>query len=156
MQARAVHVWTRLPLLLGLIGPALGQGPPLGWPESVAALTVERSKAETCVSLLKSYGDQAQMARGKLAYAQTKGQTDAVIAGLVTALADGGEPESLPSLEVRLKQGTAASSPAPFHERTQPRGLLPRWLQELFASRLQDSIRGTPGSLPETVHAYSL
>jgi hypothetical protein len=72
------------------------------WPEAVAQLTSERTKAETCVSLVKKHGNEAQIARGQLAYANAKGDADAVIAGLITALSAGQQPTSLSSLQAKL------------------------------------------------------
>jgi hypothetical protein len=65
----------------------------------------ERSKAETCAGLLKGYGDSEQVSQGQLAYAEAKANFDAVIAELVTALTEGGNPKSLPSLETDLEHG---------------------------------------------------
>jgi len=41
----------------------------IGWQEAVARLKQERTLAETCVSLLKKYGDAGAIDRGRLAYA---------------------------------------------------------------------------------------
>jgi hypothetical protein len=80
----------------------------IGWPEAVAQLAGERAKAaEVCVGLLKGHGNPQQIARGQLAYGTAKGNFDAVIAGLITALGEGGTPESLPSLEAKLKTGAS-------------------------------------------------
>ena len=78
----------------------------IGWPEAVGRLTRERSKAETCITLLKKYGDKAQIARGSLEYNEAKSGNDGVISGLVTALALDESPESLPNLETQLQQST--------------------------------------------------
>jgi hypothetical protein len=47
--------------LLSLTVFALGQPATMTWPEAVAQLTGERTKAETCVALLKRHGNQAQV-----------------------------------------------------------------------------------------------
>jgi hypothetical protein len=80
----------------------------IGWPEAVARLTKERSSAEVYVASLKGRGNGEQVARGRLAYGAAKADLDAVIAGLMTALAEGGNPESLPSLEAELERGASA------------------------------------------------
>lgn len=80
----------------------------IGWQEAVARLAAERTRAETCASLLKQHGDEAAISRGELAYGEAKAEVDAVIAGLVVALAEDNEPESLPDLEERLKRGVTA------------------------------------------------
>ena len=80
----------------------------IGWQEAVARLTGERTRAETCTSLLKKHGDDAAISRGALAYGEAKAEVDAVIAGLVTALAVGKKPTSLPDLVARLERGVTA------------------------------------------------
>src|SRR5262245_55743293 len=95
--------------LLGLIfvmgGPALTQPTTVTWPEAIAQLAGTRAKAETCVALLKKYGDQTQIARSQLLYVEAKASVDAVVAGLITALSSGQTPESLPSLQSKLSKG---------------------------------------------------
>jgi hypothetical protein len=86
-------------------GSAVGQPPT--WSEAVAQLAGERTKAETCVALLKTYGDDAQIARGQLIYTNAKADADAVIAGLIVALSTGQEPASLSSLQSRLSSGVS-------------------------------------------------
>jgi hypothetical protein len=97
-----------LPLLiiLGLVAPT-GHTAEMGWPEAVATLTSQRSKADTCVALLKRYGDTSQMAQGQLDYTNAKIEMDAVIAGLLAALAEGGTPDSLPTLQTHVQLGSA-------------------------------------------------
>jgi hypothetical protein len=77
----------------------------INWQEAVARLARERTLAETCVALLKRYGDEATQARGSLIYSEAKAEYDGVIAGLVVALARNGQPESLPDLQDRLQRG---------------------------------------------------
>jgi hypothetical protein len=77
----------------------------INWQEAVARLARERTLAETCVALLKRYGDEATQARGSLIYSEAKAEYDGVIAGLVVALARKGKPESLPNLQDRLQRG---------------------------------------------------
>jgi hypothetical protein len=72
------------------------------WPEAVAQLTGERTKAETCVALLKRHGNETQVSRGQLTYANAKADADAVIAGLIVALSTGQQPASLSSLQATL------------------------------------------------------
>jgi hypothetical protein len=72
------------------------------WPDAVAQLTGARTRAETCVALVKKYGDAAHIDRGQLIYTNAKADADAVIAGLITALSTGKEPDSLSSLQTRL------------------------------------------------------
>jgi hypothetical protein len=77
----------------------------IGWPEAVGRLARARSKSETCAAVLKGYGDKQQISRGQLAYGEAKANFDAVIAELITALTEGGNPKSLPSLETDLERG---------------------------------------------------
>lgn len=93
--------------LLMLTGSAIAQPATMTWPEAVAQLTGERAKAETCVALVKRYGDDAQKARAQLTYTNAKADADAVIAGLTTALSAGQEPASLSSLQARLSNGVS-------------------------------------------------
>ena len=81
---------------------ALGQPATMTWPEAVAQLTSERTKAQTCVEFLKKYGDDAQVARGQLTYTNAKADADAVIAGLIVVLSAGQQPASLSTLQARL------------------------------------------------------
>ena len=95
-----------LPLAV-LTGSAISQPATISWPEAVAQLTGERAKAETCVALIKKYGDDAQIARGQLTYTTAKADSDALIAGLITALATGQAPLSLSSLQTKLNSGVS-------------------------------------------------
>jgi len=104
MKREATHVWALLALLASA-APALGQTARIGWPEAVSRLAEERSKAELCVASLKKHGNQEQIAQGRPAYGTSKADFDGVIAGLVIALAEGGSPESLPSLDAKLARG---------------------------------------------------
>jgi hypothetical protein len=79
----------------------------MSWPEAVGQIAGQRAKAEACVALLKRYGDDAQIARGQLTYADAKADFDAVIAGLITALSAGQTPASLPSLQAKLSSGVS-------------------------------------------------
>jgi hypothetical protein len=74
-------VFLALNALLVLTGPAISQPTTISWPEAVAQLAGQRANAETCVSLVKKYGDDAQIARGQLTYTSAKADADAVIAG---------------------------------------------------------------------------
>jgi hypothetical protein len=80
----------------------------LSWPEAVGQIAGQRTKAETCVALMKRYGNDAQIARGQLTYADAKADFDAVIAGLIAALSAGQTPASLPSLQAKLTSGVSA------------------------------------------------
>jgi hypothetical protein len=106
MRLGLTPVLTTLALLIS-IAPGISRAD-IGWPEAVGRLAGERSKAETCAALLKGYGDKQQSSRGQLAYGEAKANFDAVIAELITALTEGGNPKSLPSLETDLEHGATA------------------------------------------------
>jgi hypothetical protein len=94
-------------LLFVLTRSAFSQPATISWPDAVAKISGERAKAETCVALMKKYGDDAQRARGQLTYADAKADSDAVIAGLITALSAGQTPASLSSLQAKLTGGVS-------------------------------------------------
>jgi hypothetical protein len=73
--------------------------------EAVARLAQERTQAETCVRLLKKYGDATAIDRGALAYGEAKAEYDGIIAGLCVALALKEQPASLKNLQERLQHG---------------------------------------------------
>jgi hypothetical protein len=102
---RPSQIWFALAVL---VVPGISRGADIGWPEAVGRLAGERSKAETCAGLLKGHGDKQQIAQGQMVYGDAKANFDAVIAGLVTALTEGGNPKSLPSLETDLEQGAGS------------------------------------------------
>jgi len=101
---RTKHVWAVVVWLM-CAAPVLGQTAAINWPDAVSRLAEERTKAEVCVTSLKKYGNEGQKAQGRLAYGVAKANFDGVIAGLITALGEGGNPESLLSLDTRLAQG---------------------------------------------------
>ena len=88
-----------------LVGCGLAHAEGIGWQEAVARLAHERTRAETCVRLLKTYGDDSALSRGDLTYGEAKAEVDAVIAGLIVALAQDEAPATLPDLESRLELG---------------------------------------------------
>jgi hypothetical protein len=93
-----------------LFVPAVVWAQAMRWPEAVAALAAERTRAETCGRLLKRHAghDAAALSRGELDYAEAKADVDAVIAGLTIVLAQRGTPPQLPDLETRLTRGVQA------------------------------------------------
>ncbi len=80
----------------------------MGWPEVIAALTTERSQAETCVGLLKSRADAATLDKAKAGYGMARADMDGVIAGLEAVLAEGRKPNNLPNVRPSLE--TSAKS----------------------------------------------
>jgi hypothetical protein len=86
---------------LALLGPfvltdsGIAQPAATSWSDAVGQIAGERAKAETCVALMKKYGDGAERARGEITYTNAKADSDAVIAGLIVALSAGQTPASL-------------------------------------------------------------
>jgi hypothetical protein len=74
-----------------------------GWPEVIALLTKARTQATTCVEVLKSSGHEAALASAKLTYGMAEGEMDGIIAGLTTALVEGGSPDRLPTVRASLE-----------------------------------------------------
>jgi hypothetical protein len=89
---------TVFPVAIGV-----AQTAPLGWPEVIALLAKARTQATTCVEVLKSGGDKAALASARLTYGMAKGEMDGVIAGLTTALVEGGDPGRLPTVRTSLE-----------------------------------------------------
>jgi hypothetical protein len=101
MIANRLHFLAIL-VLFGLPVFAVAQPATMTWQDAVAQLTGERTKAETCVALVKKYGSDAQRAHGQLTYTDAKADADAVIAGLIVALSAGEQPISLSVLQSKL------------------------------------------------------
>lgn len=99
-----------LALLAVLVLPGSGAARDITWQDAVAQLAAERTRAETCVTLLKRHAgeDTATLSRGELAFSEAKAEVDAVIAGLVVVLAQSGTPPDLAALEARLTRGVEA------------------------------------------------
>jgi len=77
----------------------------VNWQEAVARLARERTQAETCVKVLKKYGDRAAIDRGSISYDSAKSEYDGIIAGLIVTLAQKEKPASLSDLQDRLQRG---------------------------------------------------
>ena len=97
--------WSLLVVLAVYAATGLRAAEEMNWQEAVGRLAQERTQAETCVVLLKKYGDAAARDRGSLAYSQAKAEYDGVIGGLTVALARKEQPGSLPDLEAQLQRG---------------------------------------------------
>jgi hypothetical protein len=102
------RIATALALVVAISGTGIAQGPEVTWPDAVARLTGERSKAEICAAMLKRYGNTAQISRARMDYNLAKADFDQVIEGLITALSESDHPDSLSNLEAKLDQGATA------------------------------------------------
>jgi hypothetical protein len=96
--------------LFTLTNSVIAQPAAISWPDAVGQIAGERAKAETCVGLMKKYGDDAQKARGQITYTGAKSDFDAVIVGLIVALSAGQTPASLSSLQEKLSSGASGLS----------------------------------------------
>jgi hypothetical protein len=96
--------------LFVLTDSVIAQPAAISWPDAVGQIAGERAKAETCVALMKKYGDDAQRVRGEITYTNAKADSDAVIAGLIVALSTGQAPASLSSLQEKLSSGVSGLS----------------------------------------------
>lgn len=94
-------------LFLVLVGIATVAAHAAGWPETIDLLTEQRSQAQSCVDTLKSSGDKAAIAAGRIAYNAAKAKADGVIAGFSIALVEGGKPEDLPRIQANLEKSGA-------------------------------------------------
>jgi hypothetical protein len=106
MKSRSARFAVLLALFV-LTDGVIAQPVAISWPDAVGQIASERTRAETCVALMKKYGDDPQRARGEITYANAKTDFDAAIAGLIVALNAGGTPASLPSLQARLSRGAS-------------------------------------------------
>ena len=83
----------------------------LTWPDAVADVAQWRTIATACVGsfkeFAKEYSKEADIVAARMAYAKAKSDSDAVIAGLITALSEGGKPESLSDLHARLERSVS-------------------------------------------------
>jgi hypothetical protein len=78
------------------------------WPDAVAPLAEHRAQVEICVGVIKRHGDSTQVAKSQLAYAKAKAEADALIEGLITALATRDTPGGLTSLNERIAKSASA------------------------------------------------
>jgi hypothetical protein len=93
--------------LFALTQAVIAQPAAMSWPDAVGQMAGERARAETCVALMKKYGDATERARGEIAYTNAKADFDAAIAGLIVVLSTGQTPASLSSLQARLSSGAS-------------------------------------------------
>jgi hypothetical protein len=94
--------------LIPAVAAAAGDTP-MAWPEAVAELAGERTRAETCVRVFKRLvvEDPAALSRGELDYGGAKANMDEVIAALLVAVTKGEEPVSVNNLDARLNEAIA-------------------------------------------------
>ncbi len=92
-----------------LVGFALFSEPVVAqemrWQDAVARLEGERSQAITCAGVVRKYARPGAADLAALDYGAAKAEYDAVISGLVVALARKEAPASLSDLQGRLQRG---------------------------------------------------
>lgn len=76
-----------------------------GWPDAVDRVAREKALAESCASILKTFGDHAPMARvqGERLYARAKADADGLITLLIVDVAGERSPVEIPELRQRLE-----------------------------------------------------
>ena len=101
---------TRL-LILAMWAVLLGSssvaaaGQDVGWRQAVDRLAQEKALAEGCASVLKTFADDAPMARvqGQRLYARARADMDGLLALLIMDLASERSPAEIPDLSQRLE-----------------------------------------------------
>jgi hypothetical protein len=90
-------------LLLATSVPAVAEE--IGWPQAVEQLAREKTLAEACASILKTFADGAPMARvqGERLYARAAADMDGLVRLFIADLASGRPPADLPELRQRLE-----------------------------------------------------
>lgn len=95
-------------LVAFLSSPVASQNGP-SWQDAIDRLAAERTRAVTCVGLLKRHAaDDTALSRGQLAYGEAKARMDAIIARLVVVVTEGRGPDAVPDLQRRLDAAVAA------------------------------------------------
>jgi hypothetical protein len=90
-------------LSLSLSAPAAAQD--TGWRDAVDRLAQEKTLAESCASILKTFAESDAMARvqGQRLYARAKADVDGLVALLMVDLAEDRSPADVPELRQRLE-----------------------------------------------------
>jgi hypothetical protein len=97
--------WLALTFLAVVVAGTALHGQEINWQEAVARLARESARVEICASVLKKYGNPTAIERGSISYGEAKAEYDAIIAGLIVALARKEQPASLSDLQASLQRG---------------------------------------------------
>jgi hypothetical protein len=97
--------WLAPSLLAVLVAGTALHAQEINWQEAVARLARESARVEICASILKTYGNPTAIERGSISYGEAKAEYDAIIAGLIVALARKEQPGSLSDLQASLQRG---------------------------------------------------
>jgi hypothetical protein len=76
--------------------------PPMGWPDATAHLIQLKTTSETCISIIKQFGDTSSKAQARLAYGKAEGSANAIVSGLEVALFSSGKMTDLQALQADL------------------------------------------------------
>jgi hypothetical protein len=104
-------------LLLLAWMPAVAQD--AAWPQAVDQLAREKTLAEACASLLKTFADGAPMARvqGERLYARAAADMEGLVRLLIADLAGERSPADMPEFRQRLGGAEAAPGAVPARRR---------------------------------------
>jgi hypothetical protein len=94
-------------LALVVVAPAVSAIASIGWPEMTDSLTQLRSRAQSCVEVLKSGSDKAAIMAVRITYGDAKAAAEGVITGLTTTLVEGGKPGTLPNVQANVAKAGA-------------------------------------------------
>jgi len=97
--------WLTLTFLAVVVAGTILHAQDINWQEAVARLARERARVEICASILKRYGNPTAIEHGSISYGEAKAEYDAIIAGLIVALARKEQPASLSDLQASLQRG---------------------------------------------------
>lgn len=111
-------------------------------------------QATACVALLKSVGDKSVILEGRIAYESAKAAADEVIAGLTTALVQGGKPQDFPTIQADMEeagrglQGVCDTAVRVARSAEGTKGLLGGIVTEAVGPVI-DALKATAGALWE-------
>jgi hypothetical protein len=88
-----------------LLSPSLPAAQEAGWAQAVDRLAQEKTLAESCAAILKTFADGAPMMRvqGERLYARARADMDGLVGLLVADLASERSPAETPELQHRLE-----------------------------------------------------
>ena len=91
-----------------LLWPMAGAAEEIDWQTAAARLAAERTRAETCASILKRHGAPGQVSSGELVYGEARAEVDAVIGALIVALVEQKPLVDPLAVEQQMSRGVAA------------------------------------------------
>jgi hypothetical protein len=76
--------------------------PTMSWPDATAQLIQFKTTSETCISIIKQFGNTAQKAHARLDYGEAEARANAIVSGLEIALYNSGDMKDLQALQTDL------------------------------------------------------